>query len=66
MNNEFVEVHNEPQSVLRARMHRKQQQCKFEILQILYSVMIYVNDVQRMQTVSYNGSYAPYFKFRIQ
>jgi len=33
--NEFVKVHNEPQSVLLgARMHRKQQQSKFEILQI--------------------------------
>jgi len=35
MNNEFVKVHNKPKPILLcAIMHRKQQQCKIEILQI--------------------------------
>jgi len=70
MNNESVEVHNEPKAILlRAWMQRKQQQSRFEILQIskqscTVSVIICVNNMWRMQlsvyrqTVSYNGSCA--------
>jgi len=51
MNDEFVKVHNEYKTVLLlATMQWKQQQCRFEILQIskeccTVSIMIYVNDV---------------------
>jgi aspartyl/asparaginyl-tRNA synthetase len=49
--NEFVNVHNEPKTILlRAWMQRKQQQSRFEILQIskqscTVSVIICVNNM---------------------
>jgi len=55
MNNEFVKVHNEPKTILlHAWMQGKQQQSRFEILQIskqfyTVSVIICVNNMRRMQ-----------------
>jgi len=55
MNIEFVKVHNEPKTILLcAWMQRKQQQSRFEILQIskqscTVSVIICVNNMQRMR-----------------
>jgi len=80
MNNEFVNVKYEPKpSLLCERLRRKQQQSKFEILQVsngscAVSVMIYVFPMRRIQfslgrTVSYNGPYAlkyAYGLFRIK
>jgi hypothetical protein len=59
MNNIFVKVHNEPKTILlRAWMQREDQQYKLEILKIskksiTVSVMIYVNDMRRMQLSVY-------------
>jgi hypothetical protein len=70
MNNKFVKVHNEPKAILlHAWMQRKQQQSRFEILQIskqscTVNVIICVNNMRRMQlfvyrqTVPYNASCA--------
>jgi len=57
--NEFVKDHNEPKTILpRAWMQRKQQQSRFEILQISKQsctviVIICVNNMQRMQLSVY-------------
>jgi hypothetical protein len=67
MKNEFVNVHNEPKTILlRAWIQREQQHYKLEILQIsikssTVNVIFYVNDMRGMQlsvyrTVSHNGS----------
>ena len=54
MNNEFVKVNNEPNTILlRAWLQRKQQQYEVEILQIsrescTVSVVICFQDMQRM------------------
>jgi len=80
MNYEFLKVKYEPKpSLLRERLRKKQQQSKFEIVQVskvscALSVMIYVFAMRRMQfsfrrTVSYSGSYAlkyAYCLFRIK
>jgi hypothetical protein len=62
MNNEFVNVHNEPKTIpLRARMQWKQQQSRFQILQFskqscTVNVIICVNNMRRMQLSLYRAN----------